>query len=417
MKSLLLFFTCMLGAVMLVNAQKEKSLILQNATIIDGDATVKPRIGSLLIRNGLIKQIVWDKQITPDNNAQVIDCSGKFITPGLMDSHVHLATASMSDQKKAHRSADSILANMIRHGITTVRDMAGDAIFLAEYKRVSEEGGISAPDIFYAAQFAGPGYFKLMGNGRDEKNLGRTPWYRSITETTDLRLAIAEAKGAGVTGIKVYADLSRELIRAITEEARRQGVQVWSHGAVFPSKPSDVVSAGVNSMSHANDLVFEQLPGDTIEIGKAWEQVYKGLKADPAIQDKMLKNMKSKNIFLDPTVFHAENNKMGNAAIITRRAHGIGVKIVAGTDWIYPEGNGAVPLLDEMKLLVEKCGLSNMEALQAATLNGATVTGLNDRGVIREGKRADLLILGTNPANDLNALFTPLYVLKFGRIM
>lgn len=176
-----------------------------------------------------------------------------------------------------------------------------------------------------------------MANGRKgEEDLGNTAWYRSISTKADVKPAITAAKKAGVTGIKIYASLSKELIQEITNEAHKQGLLAWAHAAIFPSKPMNVAQAGVNSMSHANDLVFQQIKGDTIEIGAAWAQLYKGLKLDSAVRDQMLLEMKKRNTFLDPTVFHAENNKMVNAVLITRRANQLGVKIVTGTDWIYP---------------------------------------------------------------------------------
>lgn len=395
-------------------AQRGESILLKNATIIDGDANIKPYKGFLLIKNGYIQSIT--ATAPKATNAKTIDCTGKFITPGLMDAHVHLATADLTDLKKARLSTDSITGNMLKHGITTVRDMAGNALYLANYKKDVQTGKILGPDVYYAAQFAGPGYFAMMANGRKgEEDLGHTAWYCAIKTKSDVKPAIANAKKAGVSGIKIYASLSKELIREITNEAHKQGLLAWAHGAIFPSKPMDVAQLGVNSMSHANDLVFQQIKGDTIEIGAAWAQLYKGLKLDSNVRDKMLLEMKRQGTFLDPTVFHAENNKMFNAALITRRAHQLGVKILAGTDWIYPEKDEAVPLLDEMNLLVNKCGMSNLEAIQAATFNAAQVTGLKDRGLIRKGKRADLLVLDIDPSKSLNALFKPAIVFKAGK--
>ncbi|MNL29703.1 Imidazolonepropionase [compost metagenome] len=108
---------------------------------------------------------------------------------------------------------------------------------------------------------------------------------------------------------------------------------------------------------------------------------------------------------------------MFNAALITRRANELGVKIVAGTDWIFPAKNESVPLLDEMKLLATKCGLSNLQVIEAASLNGALVTGLKDRGVVRVGKRADLLVLNADPTKSLKTFDQPEFVIQKGNIV
>ncbi|MBO9632060.1 MAG: amidohydrolase family protein [Chitinophagaceae bacterium] len=400
-------------AVMHADAQ---SILLSNATIIDGEAKRTPRKASVLIDNGLIKTISSRKINTPAHT-QVIDCSGKFIVPGLMDAHVHLATLDLSDQQKARQQTDSILYNMIRHGITTVRDMAGDARFLQSLSRAAEKDNPWSPSIFYAAQFAGPEYFRMMGNGRKGQDPGgNQPWARSITDTSNIAAAVADAKAWGATGIKIYAELSGALVAAITKEARKQGVLAWSHAAVNPALPADMANAGVNSMSHANDLVFQQFPSGT-PIGKVWEAIYKGLKADSAVLFPVLQTMKKKKIYFDPTLFHAANNNMINAAVIARWAHQLGIAFVAGTDWIYPLKNQAVPLLDELRHLGKDAGLGNAEIIQAATMNAARVTGLQDRGLVRKGMRADLLILDSDPLKDISVLFSPQIVIRKGSIL
>jgi imidazolonepropionase-like amidohydrolase len=66
---------------------------------------------------------------------------------------------------------------------------------------------------------------------------------------------------------------------------------------------------------------------------------------------------------------------------------------------------------------MEKSGLSALEAIETLTSHGATVIGLNDRGLIRKGKRADILILDQNPLSDIRALFEPNTVIKKGNII
>lgn len=398
-----------------LTAQTAKTILLSNATIIDGEAGVAPYQGSVLIKNGIISKISYGKAIKAGKNVTVIDCSGKFITPGITDAHVHLATLDLTDIQKARKTTDSILFNMLRHGITTVRDMAGDARFLTILSKAAEKENLHSPSIVYAAQFAGPAYFELMNRGRRGTD-GKHPWARSITDTSDIRQAIAAAKACGVTGIKIYADLSASMVQQITREAHAQGLLAWSHAAVNPALPLEIATAGVNSMSHAGDLLFQQFPAGT-DLTKAWGAIYKGLKADSAQILPVLQQMKNQHIYFDPTLFHNLSNNLKNAAVIARWAHEQGIQMVAGTDWIYPASNEAVPLMDELQHLVSDAGLTNAAAIQAATVNGAKVSGFNDRGLVRKGMRADLLVLDADPLHNTNALFSPSVVIRKGNII
>lgn len=112
MKKIYLMLTLLTAVSGLCCAQNQaKKLILKNATIIDGDANVKPRIGSIIIENGLIKGVYDQLSKVKEKDADVVDCSGKFIVPGMMDSHVHFATGNLSNIKKARLNTDSILLN------------------------------------------------------------------------------------------------------------------------------------------------------------------------------------------------------------------------------------------------------------------------------------------------------------------
>ncbi|NML22245.1 amidohydrolase family protein [Pseudoflavitalea sp. G-6-1-2] len=413
--TLFLFSLAFVFAGSTATAQVANKILLSNATIIDGDAKIAPRKGSVLIENGIISKIRFGKTIKTGKDVTVIDCSGKFITPGMTDAHVHLATLDLSDMQKARKITDSILYNLLRHGITTVRDMAGDARFLNVLSKSAEKENLHSPSIVYAAQFAGPEYFEMMNRGRKGTD-GKSPWVRSITDTSDIRKAIAEAKACGVTGIKIYAELSASLVQQITKEAHAQGLLAWSHAAVNPALPLEIAEAGVNSMSHAGDLLFQQFPAGT-DLTKVWGAIYKGLKADSAQIFPVLQQMKNHHIYFDPTLFHNLNNKLTNAAVIARWANRLGVQMVAGTDWVYPTTNEAVPLMNELQHLVLDAGLSNAAAIQAATLNGARVSGFNDRGLVRKKMRADLLVLDADPLEHTNALFSPSMVIRKGNVI
>lgn len=385
---------------------KPKLTILKNGFIFDDNFGLKT--GSIVIEDNQIKDLVYTDNLSKYQEATIIDITGKFVLPGLIDTHVHLTTVVGADRKKKDKNMEDQLSKMIYAGITSVRDMTGDAIILAEYKRASNLNQLPAPSIFYAAQFAGPAYFGLMRKGSKEKK--DFPWERTITDTTDLKIVIAEAKGAGVTGIKIYSDLSARLVKKIVKEAKHQGLKSWSHAAVFPATPTDAAHAKVNSMSHAFDIPYD------FSVGKMDHH-----KKPPAIDtlklDKLLLLMKKNNVILDATNYIGKNNKLFDGIKVTKRAHELGVKVSTGTDWPYLfEKDNVVPLFKEIKILVDECNFSTKEVLISATKIGAESIGVEDRGVIAIGKRADLYITNSDPVQNIENLKDSFMTVKSGII-
>jgi len=302
------------------------------------------------------------------------------------------------------------LNKMLYSGITTVRDMAGNAIILSDYARASNLNQIPAPSIFYASQFAGPKYFnEIRSYSTYTGSKNDTPWAQSITDSTNIPLAIARAKGVGVTGIKIYANLKPSLVAKIVKEAKKQGLQSWSHAAVFPASPFQIATAKVNTMSHAWDMMYGLNNQGTITR----EDLAVDINYDKL--DSLLHIMKNNNIILDATNYIAENNSMHNGVNVTKRSHKLGVKVSVGTDWPYlyePE----IPFFKELRLLTNKCGFTIEEALFSATKIGAESIGLTDRGVIENGKKADIIVLTKNPLTDLENLKDLHFTIKFGII-
>lgn len=391
------------------STEKDSLLVLKNGSIISltskGSSVKK---GTLVIENDKIKAIEYKDLDKVYPNAKIIDLQGKYMLPGLIDSHVHLATVPNTNRNENNAFVEKMLDEMLFSGITAVRDMTGNGIILADYKRASQLNQVPAPEIFYSAQFAGPGYFnEIRSYASRSESKTDTPWEQTITDTTNISLAIARAKGAGVTGIKIYAELSPQLVAKITKEAHAQGIKAWSHSAVFPASPYSIAEAGVNSMSHAWDIMYGLKDEYEITRNSLLKEIdYKQL-------DKLLLLMKKNNVILDATNYIAENNNMTNGVKITKRAHELGVKISVGTDWPYsyePE----IPLFKEMRLLIDNCGFTNAEVLYSATQIGAESIGLTDRGVLEPGKRADILILNKNPLETIENIKEQYITIKSG---
>jgi hypothetical protein len=303
-----------------------------------------------------------------------------------------------------------------------VRDMAGDIRLIAELKREAAQDEIISPDIYYAALMAGESFFADPRSQTASLGLkpGTAPWMRAITATTDLRQAVAEAKGTGATGIKLYADLPATLVTAITAEAHRQQMLVWAHAATFPARPSDVAEAGVDVMSHADLLAFESITPfpDTYQAAirtdlRHWQMM-------PSV-NSVLTKMKDHGTILDATIDVGFRSPVPQwpsslAPLLAGEAYRRGIKISAGSDddpdWNDP--NSA--LLSEIERLVNDAGMSTADALRSATLNGAVTIGEQDAaGILAEGRVSNFVVLGANPLSDIQNLRTVVLVVKHGK--
>lgn len=370
---------------------------------------------TIVVRGAKISAIGPAGSFAFPRGARTVPLKGRYIIPGLVNSHVHLATVA------APREARAYLRRELYSGVTMVRDMAGDVRLLAELKREAAQDEIIAPDIYYAALMAGESFFADPRTHDASRGLepGTAPWMRAIAETTDLRQAVAEAKGTGATAIKLYADLPASQVAAIATEAHRQRMLVWAHSAVFPARPSDVVDAGVDVMSHADFLAFESTTPFPLSFQAAKLTDLRGWQRTPAV-DSVLAKMKDRGTILDATVDVGYRSPLPQwpsslAPLLAREAYHRGIKISAGTDddadWNDP--NSA--LLTEIERLVREVGMTTADALRSATIIGVQTIGEQDSaGVLADGRVANFVVLKANPLSDVHNLRSVVLVVKHG---
>ena len=123
------------------------------AALIDGTGA-PPRNDRVIVTTGeRITAVVPAAGFSVPAGAEVVELRGKFLVPGFVNSHVHLATLA----EPAH--ARAYLRRELYSGVTALRDMAGDVRLLAELKREAEFNEIPSPDIYYVALMAGPEFF------------------------------------------------------------------------------------------------------------------------------------------------------------------------------------------------------------------------------------------------------------------
>jgi imidazolonepropionase-like amidohydrolase len=346
---------------------------------------------------------------------------GRFLIPGLIDTHVHLATDPSGEDSRPR--TERRLCGALQGGVTAVRDMAGDVRALASLQRDALLGEIPSPDIYYAALFAGPSFFDDPRTHDASRGLvpGQVPWMRAIADTTDLRQAVAEARGTGATAIKLYARLGGDLARRTTAEAHAQGLKVWAHAALRPALPIEVVEAGVDAVSHASlmSLAMDSTRRNTALVSAAGAP----LDLDDAGLDTLLSAMVRGHTVLEPTllVFGDTPPMLRLAGAIARAAHRRGVTLVAGTDTLGGADSGSTTfpnLHRELELLVTLAGLTPAEALASGTRDAAAVLGADSlRGTIEVGKLADLVVLRSDPLRDIRNTRSIELVVKRGRVV
>ena len=349
-----------------------------------------------------------------------LDFRGHYIVPGLIDAHVHLGTDPTSND--SYEKTKERLVHLLQNGVTTVRDMAGDARYLNFISRQALLDEINAPDIYFSALVAGETFFKdprtkLAARGIES---GKAPWMRGINAFSDFNKIIAEAKGTGATGIKIYADLDRNLIQKVVDAAYSQELKVWAHSTVFPAKPSEVSEAGVNVMSHATYMAWEEqkdIPSDASFRHNKHEK----FNINNSVYSSLMKMMNKNNTILDATISVYQkrfpDSTLYNYGVnITKLAYQNEVKIGIGSDVTTNSSEETIPLLKEMEALQNDVGMSPMDIIQSATLINAEILGKeNEIGSIAPKKKANMIILKNNPATDIRTLESIVAVIKNGK--
>lgn len=361
-------------------------------------------VGDEVIEDGCVEmkdgQIVsvGPKNGVPDG-AEVIDCTGRTIMPGLFNSHAHLAwdgihdlaRQSMDDAPEisAYKSAANMLVNL-RAGVTLVRDLGMNQANLFA-KQAVEQGIFPGPRLLVCGE-------AIIQTG------GHTYWCcREASGADEMRRAVREQVRGGADLIKIMAchdtlEFTDAELEAVIDEAHRNGLPITAH-ATYNDCIQRAAAFGVDCIEHGGSMTDETIQlllAKNIPIVTTFAPLVMQSQADIARQYNI------------PEWKFAERQK---AVANPARYEGLvnaakaGVMIVFGTDAGSPVvGHNVVA--PEMKFMV-KLGVcsDNYAALRSATINAARLSKLDDRlGTLEVGKTADVIVMDGNPLDDLDAL-------------
>jgi len=424
----IIFILLILAIHLPLSAQVSNQTILKGVNIIDGRNNFLSNM-DIQIEGSRIKSIYKSKKIAYPDSVKVLDLTGKFLIPGLIDTHVHLGQLDIITSPDRARNE---FRRWLYSGVTSVREMSGDARLIAYEKRLIAINQIPGPDIYYSTNFGSPDMtkkdirIKRASMGIDLENAS---WFQEATESMNIPLSIARAKGTGAQGIKMYAGIDAVIIKQLTTEAHKQGLKSWSHFTVFPDRPIEVIRAGVDVVSHVWGAFWQdpdvdpsiRVPFTHTSFKDARTAIFPNdlsvLNADDKQVSILFDEMVRRKTIWDATyaVPNPKTRNLYKPYLIEARKKG--VIISTGTDWHHDLSEPFPSVYDEIIALVNDGILSNEQAIEAATYNGALAIGIEaNYGSIEEGKIANMVVLNNNPLEDIKALKSIILTIKNGMI-
>ncbi|KAI8582033.1 hypothetical protein K450DRAFT_285304 [Umbelopsis ramanniana AG] len=329
-------------------------IALTNVRIFDGQKILNPT--TVVIDGDIIG-------IDPTDAVEQ-DCEGAILLPGLIDAHIHL-------------SGIQDLKTMSGFGITTALDMATWPLELLNSLR-NQKGVTDIRSAGFAASASGSTHSRFL------------PTESLVQNTDEAKLFVSKRVAEGSDYIKIVCDIpgpEQDVVNTLTAEAHRHGKLTIAHAAtVAPFEMAQI--AKVDMITHVP--LDNTLPKEYVDR----------MVTDKCISVPTLTMMEG--IAKSRGIGRYENSRDAVTAL-----YKAGAIILAGTD---ANSNPRTPfnvrhgesLHHELELLVE-AGLSNLDALKAATSLPAQYFGLNDRGVIEPGRRADLVLIAGDPLQDIRA--------------
>jgi imidazolonepropionase-like amidohydrolase len=362
----------------------------------------------------------------PADGVGVERLAGATLSPGFVDTHVHLTLGTKQRSYEAVMREDSdgrmllrSVKNALEHlavGVTTMRDCGGRGRTTLELAEAARAGAF---DVFPEVQVSGRpititgGHFHWCGEEADGVEGVRTSVRRMIKDGADFIKVMASGGGTAGTWLG-HASFTVEELSAIVAESRRHGKLTTVH-CLATTSIANAVAAGFDSIEHCGfqrpDGVVEFVP----EVGR--RLVDAGIWYSPTIQTgyRRLERTRARHA-AEPDEATAASLAAVTAKVegqleVVARMHELGARIVMGTDAIAEFGDYAIGL--ELQV---RAGMTPLQALRSGTSLAAESIGLGDRaGRIAPGRVADLVALDGDPTSDVAATGRVLRVWRRGK--
>jgi imidazolonepropionase-like amidohydrolase len=398
-----------------------EDMVIKGATILDvtnGDM-VKNHV--IIVKDGRIEAVSPVQSADIPKGTEVIDLQGHTLLPGLIDMHVHLTSGGgyhgyeslkLTDERRAILGVVHAKQTLMA-GFTTVRNVGASSFGDVALRDAIDDGDIPGPRMLVSGPPIGitgghcsdnnllPAEYEISGEGvADGPWAARRAVRRNIKYGADL-IKTCSTGGVLSKGTKVGApQYTVEELTALIDEAHSRGLKVASHAHGAEGIINALV-AGADTIEHASFIDDE---GIRLAIeNKA------ALTMDIYVTEYILGEGASAGILEES--LEKERRTGATQRANFRKAVEAGATIVYGTDaGVYPHGQNAKQLSR-----MTKFGMTQLQALQSATVTAAEVLGLGyDIGKIEVGYAADLIAVKGDPIKDITLLESPSIVIKSG---
>ncbi len=390
---------------------------------------------TVVVSRGIISAVGPAGSVSVPAGAQIFDGTGKTLTPGLWDCHMHVGDDYTGPQE-------------LSLGVTSVRDPGNDNERTLDRRARVAAGKLLMPNVYPSSLIDGKGTY--------------TAQMASVATTQDEAIAaVRKAKAQGFVGVKFYGTFDPAWLPAATTEAHKLGLHVHGH-IPHGIRPSQALRDGYDEITHINWIVMEGVPASVLPVDNGIARFEgpgryaKDMDLDSPEMSALIKTMAEKRIYSDPTMvafeglYYPENGDLspayapfvgtlppssergfrsGGFAVpegLTRadyraswakmvqllgKMHKAGIPIVAGTD-----GSG-IELIRELEIYLQ-AGFTPAEALAAATIVPARLVGADGKtGSIKVGKAADLVLVDGDPEAKIGDMRHTKVVLLGGKLL
>lgn len=401
------------SASMNMDLSKTKTLAIVGGNVVDVENGHMLNNQTIIIENGLIREMGSAGLIKIPANATTIRADGKTILPGLWDMHSHFEQAEWGP---AYLAA----------GVTTVRDCGNEFGYINAIKSAIDSHKGVGPNILKAGIVDGPG----------SKGLGIV---RAATEEEAIKV-VRMYKDNGFVQIKIYSSVTPPIVKAICDEAHRLGLTVTGHIPMGMTIQQGV-EAGMDQVNHIQ-YVYSVMKknkdrsinfDDSASVAALNFLKEHGTVIDPTVGvfELAFRNVKDDITLMEPNFYKLpvptqilfKNTGMPEAEAkiykpvydamkgLVKKLCDNGVTIVAGTDMGFP----GYSVDRELELYVE-AGLTPLQAIQTASITPARVMKMDGQtGSIKTGKQADIIIVDGDPLKNIRDIRNVTLVIKEGQ--